>query len=291
MRRALRREYRSAEVMELKAPTVVPGRLRRDGAVAYFASLPEAERARLRLIMGHMTFGLHEALPRPSTYVTLLREPLALIVSQYHHVRRHEGHILHEAAQEYPDLASYVRSGISLEMDNSQTRAFAGDSTTPFGGCTQAMLDRAKANLADAFSVVGLTERFDESLVLMERAFGWTKLRYVTVNVDPGRSRRPSLGRGGSRARARAERARPGALRVGRRAVQGDPRGVAGLRRGADRVPSPQRAVPAVSASSRRCPGTPRNGSPAADVSSTAADPVARDARNELRVPDQVPLP
>ena len=193
MRRALRREYHNAEVMELKAPTVAAGRLRRDGAIAHFAALPESERARLRLIMGHMAFGLHEVVPRPSTYVTLLREPVALIASQYHHVRRHEGHILHEAAQEYPDLASYVRSGISLEMDNSQTRAFAGDSTTPFGGCTRAMLDRAKANLVESFAVVGLTERFDESLVLMERAFGWTKLRYVTVNVDPGRSRRAPL--------------------------------------------------------------------------------------------------
>ena len=190
MRRALRREFRSSEVMELKAPTVEPGRLRRDGAVAYFAAMPEAARARPRLIMGHMTYGLHEHVPRPSAYVTLLREPIKLILSQYHHVRRHEGHLLHEEAAAYPDLASYVRSGISLEMDNSQTRAFAGDTTTPFGGCTREMLELAKANLDGSFAVVGLTERFDESLVLMQRAFAWDRIRYVSVNIDPGRDRR-----------------------------------------------------------------------------------------------------
>jgi hypothetical protein len=192
MRRALRRSFRSGEVMELKAPTVTPGRLRRDGAIAYFASLPEADRARLRLIMGHMNYGLHEAVPRPCAYVTLLRDPIKLILSQYHHVRRHEGHLLHEAAAAYPDLASYARSGLSLEMDNSQTRAFSGDGTTPFGGCTREMLERAKANL-EGFAVAGLTERFDESLVLMQRAFGWDRIRYVSVNVDPGRDRRDTV--------------------------------------------------------------------------------------------------
>jgi len=190
VRRVLRAQYRASEVLELRPPTAAPGRLRRDGAVAYLAELPEAARAKPRLIMGHLTFGLHEFVPRPSTYVTLLREPLSLVRSQYQHVRRHEGHLLYEEAKRYPDLTSYVESGISLEMDNSQTRAFAGDTTTAFGACTPAMLARAKANLDDAFAVVGLTERFDESLVLLQRAFGWRRVRYVSVNVDPNRARR-----------------------------------------------------------------------------------------------------
>ena len=193
VRRVLRAQYRAAEVLELRPPTVAPGRLRRDGSVAYFAALPEAERAKPRLIMGHLTFGLHEHVPRPFTYVTLLREPLSLVRSQYQHVRRHEGHLLHEEAKRYPDLASYVRSGISLEMDNSQTRAFAGDTTTAFGACTPQMLARAKEHLDAAFAVVGITERFDESLVLLQRAFGWRRVRYVSVNVDPDRARRDAL--------------------------------------------------------------------------------------------------
>lgn len=192
MRQALRRQYPDRLVMELRAPTVRPGRLRRDGAVEHFASLPEPERARPRLIVGHFTYGLHEAVPRPSTYVTLLREPTALVLSQYHHVRRHPGHLLHEAAKAHPDLRSYIESGISLEMDNSQTRALAGDTTTPFGGCTPAMLEAAKVHLDSAFRVVGITERFDESLVMMREAFGWDRLRYVPINVDRSRREPPT---------------------------------------------------------------------------------------------------
>jgi hypothetical protein len=142
--------------------------------------------------MGHMTFGLHEHVPRPSAYLTLLRDPVALVRSQYRHVRRHEGHLLHERAKAYPDLAAYVESGLSLEMDNSQTRAFAGDTSTPFGDCDPSMLERAKANL-QTFAVAGITERFDESIVAMIRAFGWRRLRYVAVNVDPSGGARAPL--------------------------------------------------------------------------------------------------
>jgi hypothetical protein len=184
MRRALRRQFPERLVLELRAPTVRPGRLRRDGAIEHFASLPEPERARPRLIVGHFTYGLHEVVPRPCVYVTLLREPVALVLSQYHHVRRHPGHVLHERAKAYPDLRSYVDSGLSLEMDNSQTRALAGDTTTPFGGCTPAMLDAAKEHLERSFRVVGITERFDESLVMMRLAFGWDRLRYSPINVN-----------------------------------------------------------------------------------------------------------
>lgn len=193
MRRALRRQFPGKLVMELRAPTVRPGRLRRDGANEHFASLPEAERARPRLIVGHFTYGLHEAVPGPCVYVTLLRDPVALVLSQYHHVRRHPGHLLHERVKAVPDLRSYVESGISLETDNSQTRALAGDTTTPFGGCTPQMLETARANLERSFRVVGLTERFDESLVLMRLAFGWDRLRYVPVNVDRSRRELPSM--------------------------------------------------------------------------------------------------
>jgi hypothetical protein len=45
------------------------------------------------------------------------------------------------------------------------------------------MLDEAKRNVEEQFSVVGLTERFDESVVLLGQAFGWQNLVYEPVNV------------------------------------------------------------------------------------------------------------
>jgi hypothetical protein len=85
----------------------------------------------------------------------------------------------------------YVESGISLESDNSQTRAIAGDTTTLFGACSQELLETAKRNIDHHFAVVGLTERFDESLILLRRTFGWSKLHYAPANFSLRRGRRP----------------------------------------------------------------------------------------------------
>src|SRR5262249_44721920 len=45
-----------------------------------------------------------------------------------------------------------------------------------------------KDNLRRSFAVVGVTERFDETLIVLKRAFGWTKdLLYYPKNTNPDR--------------------------------------------------------------------------------------------------------
>jgi len=188
LRRVLRRNFPQGDVMIVKAR----GRPRTE-TLADFAKLPEAERARPRLIMGHTVFGLHELVPRPSTYVSMVRKPKSLVLSQYTFVQRTEGHRHHEeVVRRGMSLEDYIESGLALEMDNSQTRAIAGDLDTPYGACTDEMLERAKRNVEGHFAVVGMTERFDESLVLMQQAFGWRKISYVRANVAPGKRPEPS---------------------------------------------------------------------------------------------------
>ena len=177
LRRVLRRQYPESEMM------VVRARARpREETLADFAELPEVERARPRLILGHTVFGLHELVPRPSTYITLLRRPVSLVLSQYGFVRRTPGHRHHQAAQGM-GLEEYLASGLAQEMNNSQTRALAGAVDVPYGENPPELLELAKRNVEEHFRVVGLTERFDESLVLFGLAFGWSRLSYVRANV------------------------------------------------------------------------------------------------------------
>ncbi len=192
LRKVLHRNVPRARTLLVQTPqrrdTLRP---RREGTVEAFASMPEDVRARAKLVEGHIIFGIHRFVPGPSTYITVLRNPVALAVSQYRYVLRTPGHRLHDmVVSQAMSLEDYVRSGVSLEVDNSQTRAISGDVTAPFGGCSQAMLDAAKQHIEDHFAVVGLTERFDESLVLMGRTFGWKRLSYVPVKVAPA-SREP----------------------------------------------------------------------------------------------------
>ncbi|MEO8292235.1 MAG: hypothetical protein ABI635_03770 [Actinomycetota bacterium] len=192
LRKVLHRNVPRAQTLLVQTPqrrdTLRP---RREGTVEAFARMPEDVRARAKLVEGHVIFGIHRFVPGPSTYITVLRDPVALAVSQYRYVVRTPGHRLHDMVTSGSmGLEDYVRSGISLEVDNSQTRAISGDVSAPFGGCSEAMLDAAKRHIEEHFAVVGLTERFDESLVLMGRMFGWKRLSYVPLKVAPA-SREP----------------------------------------------------------------------------------------------------
>jgi hypothetical protein len=156
-----------------------------------FWDMPEHLRARLRLVEGHMPLGLHAALPQPSTYVTMLREPLERVVSDYYYLLRTPTAKFHdEVTSRRMSLADLVRSGISVEFDNEQTRLLGDDPWVEFGACSTEMVDAAKRNLRERFAAVGLVERFDLSLLVMARALGWRRpLYYVRRNVTRDRPR------------------------------------------------------------------------------------------------------
>ena len=181
LRRVLRRNFRASDTMLVR----VHGRPREE-TLAQFAALTVDARLSPRLIVGHTVFGLHEYVPRPATYISMVRKPRSLVVSQYLFVRRTPGHRHHDLVTgKNMSIEQYIQSGVSLEMDNSQTRAIAGDLSTLYGECTNEMLETAKRNIERDFSVVGLTERFDETLLLLQKVFGWSKLHYVRANVAP----------------------------------------------------------------------------------------------------------
>lgn len=49
--------------------------------------------------------------------------------------------------------------------------------------CTEQMLLKAMENIQRHFPVVGLTERFDESLLLIKHQLGWRTCFYTTMNI------------------------------------------------------------------------------------------------------------
>ena len=141
----------------------------------------------LRLIEGHVPFGVHVLISRPVAYITLLRDPVERIVSLYAFMRNGEGRDIHcEARGALGSLEELVASGALPEVDNGQTRRLAGLSPA-YRECSAAMLGRAKENIRHHFAVVGLTERFDESVLLMRRLFGWPSALYSPRKVNPRR--------------------------------------------------------------------------------------------------------
>jgi hypothetical protein len=158
------------------------------GSIDEFRELPQSDRCKYRLVMGHMGFGFHQLLPQSSSYFTMLRDPIDRITSIYYFIHRYTSHYLHDTVtSQGMSLVDAVGNRLSREFDNFQTRALSGNVKVPFGECTSEMLETAKNNLRSHFRVVGTTERFDESLVLFRRAFGWRWPFYTKQNVTRNR--------------------------------------------------------------------------------------------------------
>lgn len=156
------------------------------------AKTPVGRFKRIRVFKGHMPFGLHNRLARPATYITVLREPIDRAISSYYYAQSYKLDPQHKIAAKL-SLEEYIRT---TPKENVQTKLLAGY-TNGYdflsGECTAAMLDTAKQNLEQSFSLIGLTERFDESLVMAKLKFGWQIRQYANFNVTPTRPKKDAV--------------------------------------------------------------------------------------------------
>ncbi len=91
-------------------------------------------------------------------------------------------------------LSEFALSDLDPGLDNMQCRMLSTWSADPPKVCDEAVLQTAKNNLHSAeFAVVGVTNRFDESLVLLQAALGWSTPRYTASNVTVGRPKLAEL--------------------------------------------------------------------------------------------------
>jgi len=142
-----------------------------------------------RMFKGHMLFGLHEVLPQSATYITVLRDPVDRVLSAFYFMRSYKLHPLYwKMRRENWTLEDFVRRS---QRDSVQSKIIAGsDYEAP---CTREVVEKAKHNLRHHFSVVGLSERFEESLALMKLRFGWKLNSYSSFNVTRARPKKRDL--------------------------------------------------------------------------------------------------
>jgi hypothetical protein len=141
-------------------------------------NLTSKEQMFLWAIVGHLPFSYFSTaqLEKSTVHVTVLRDPVERIVSFYHYIRRNQEHYLHaKLVNENLSLTDFVQQKLTLECDNLQVRYLCSSdlSGIPIGSCTRDMLAEAMSNVENSFAVVGLKERFDDTLTLMARTFDW----------------------------------------------------------------------------------------------------------------------
>ncbi|OIJ18540.1 hypothetical protein BKP45_19035 [Anaerobacillus alkalidiazotrophicus] len=140
------------------------------------AILKQLTKKNVACIQGHFPFGVHHYFSSPSTYITMLREPAERIISEYYFIRSIRTHDQFEKVMNM-SLEEYHNQNEHMNLQTRLISGYLGDQLTT------AHLEQAKQHIENYFSVVGLTEMFDQSLYLMKKFFNWQTIDYRKQNI------------------------------------------------------------------------------------------------------------
>jgi hypothetical protein len=162
------------------------------------AALAKPEKMEGRVLAGHVPYSvLREHTPQDTRYMTFLREPVDRVISHYfRHIFAKDPRI--DKAVRRPNRSRHPRPeegrrvGLEMleeglversmpELNNLSTRFLCDDA--PMGELPASAVDDAKANLS-RFTFIGIQERFEESLVLLQRMLGLDSTPYQDRHVS-----------------------------------------------------------------------------------------------------------
>jgi Sulfotransferase family len=138
---------------------------------------PDSVLAQQCYISGHFPFGTHRRVPRPFFYITLLRDPVPRLVSQYRFGVQRGGW------SPSTPIGELIEKGLLAE--NLQSRQIAGvmDRNTP---CTAQTLKDAINHLQSEYTIVGVTDGFDDMLKQLITLLAWPEIIYSNQQVTEG---------------------------------------------------------------------------------------------------------
>eukprot|EP00026_Physarum_polycephalum_P005441 Phypoly_transcript_05475.p1 GENE.Phypoly_transcript_05475~~Phypoly_transcript_05475.p1 ORF type:complete len:375 (+),score=19.68 Phypoly_transcript_05475:39-1163(+) len=128
------------------------------------------------IVFGHFRYGLHYYFNRTCTYMTVLRDPIDRVVSHYYYHIQHKKDPGHLFAMNRT-FEEWIRD--SPAANNEQTRVLSG-MRSEFN-ISERTLDMAMYHMR-TFAVVGLTEKYHETLMLLKHIAGLTVTRYRPIN-------------------------------------------------------------------------------------------------------------
>jgi len=156
---------------------------------ALLKAMPEQERHAYKIIKGHAVFGLHQYTAPNAKYLTYLRKPEDRIASFYYYVLRKPGNKLYGTIKDNNlSLYDFVTQVDSMDLNNCQIRWISG-----IDDKEELMLEKALENIDNYFDFVGITEKYNECLILLQHLFNWSSPYYLMQNKTKNRPKKDQI--------------------------------------------------------------------------------------------------
>jgi len=141
-----------------------------------------------RVMMGHYELNdyFYQLFDRKKmAQFTMLREPVGRVVSYYDYLRTSPNHPKYNIAKDLT-LKEFVTHPEIDEMPNGQAFRILGLLKKEIWKKTkktdEQLIEEAKQQLQNRFTLFGLTEMYDEFLLMAQRGLGWNDIFYQRMN-------------------------------------------------------------------------------------------------------------
>lgn len=141
-----------------------------------------------RTIMGHYELNdyYHQLFDRRMmAQFTMLREPVSRVISYYDYLRTSENHPKYHLAKDMT-LEDFIEHPQIDEMPDAQTHRIMGllkkNEWKKDKRSKEQLLADVKHQLEHRFSLFGLTEMYDQFLIMAQRTLGWQDVFYRRMN-------------------------------------------------------------------------------------------------------------
>ena len=150
----------------------------------HFSGVDEGLRLNYRLLLGHLPFGMHEYLSNGFQYVSMIRNPLDRVLSDYSYSKSNKNHEAYSLINNSKmSFLEYACEYASSWHSNGQTKLFAGERFLN-SECNENTFKVAIENINRYFLFVGALEKFDLSLVILKKQLGWDWPFYKKRNIS-----------------------------------------------------------------------------------------------------------
>jgi len=157
-----------------------------------YCNLSNSHKNKINCLSGHLPFGIHKYIPKPSKYISLIRNPIDRLISEWNSVSTRVNHPFHKYVLSKNKLTfeDYISLDIfdadfnipdnifmGAGVKNHQTRFYSGflyNKALPGNKPNlNDSLKFAKQNIEKHFLLIGMVEKYDEYLLLLKKLLKW----------------------------------------------------------------------------------------------------------------------